>query len=128
MTPRELEERTKVFAVRCLKVVDALPKTAAGRCVGQQLAASSTSVGANYRAATRARSRAEWFAKLCIVIEECDESVYWLELITAAEMLKPSLVEPLHLEATELTRIFSATRHTARAKQIVKSSNRQIAK
>jgi four helix bundle protein len=76
----DLKQRTKSFALRIIKVVDALPKTRSANVIGNQLLRSGTSVGANYRAACRARSPAEFVAKLGIVEEEADESGYWLEL------------------------------------------------
>lgn len=81
MAGEDLKERTKKFALRILNVVDALPNTIKGRAVGRQIVRCGTSVGANYRAACRARSRAEFIAKLGTVIEEADESAFWLELI-----------------------------------------------
>ena len=114
MTPDELEHRTKEFVIRCLKVVDALPNKASGRTIGSQLANSATSVGANFRASRRGRSRAEWFSKICIVVEECDETAYWLEIIISSGMLKPALIDTLHREAAELRAIFATTRRTAR--------------
>lgn len=82
MEKAELLARTKTFSLRILKLVDHLPRTAGGRAIATQLVRSGTSVGANYRAACRARSRAEFSAKLGVVAEECDETVYWLELIS----------------------------------------------
>ncbi len=80
MTNQELKERTMDFAVRVLMMVDALPKTTAGKTVGNQLARSGTSVAANYRAALRARSDADFINKITIVLEEADESGFWIEL------------------------------------------------
>jgi four helix bundle protein len=114
MNARELENRTKAFAIRCLKVADALPTKASGRAIASQLVRSGTSVGANYRAAVHARSKAEWFAKLSIVIEECDETAYWLELVAESAMITPKLVHPLLEESFELLKIFSKSRATAR--------------
>jgi four helix bundle protein len=128
MNPRELEQRTREFAVRCLKVVDALPSKPSARAVAGQLARSGTSIGANYRAANRGRSRAEWLAKLSIVIEECDETVYWLEIIIESAMLKPALIEPLRQEAGELLAIFARSRHTARNNNREGAANRPITK
>jgi len=80
MTNQELKERTMDFAVRVLTMVDALPKTTAGKAVGNQIARSGTSVAANYRAALRAKSDADFINKITIVLEEADESGFWLEL------------------------------------------------
>ena len=87
MDKHELLARTKAFALRSLRLVDHLPRTMSGRAIGNQLVRSATSVGPNYRAACRSRSRAEFAAKLGVVAEEADESVYWLELITEAKLL-----------------------------------------
>src|SRR5690349_58884 len=83
-----LRTRTKQFALRIIKLVDALPHTRAADVIGRQLLRSATSVGANYRSAQRGRSRAEFCAKLGIVEEECDESAYWLELLGESEIVK----------------------------------------
>jgi four helix bundle protein len=84
-----------------------------GRAIGNQLVRSATSVGANYRAACRSRSRAEFAAKLGIVAEEADESVYWLELISEAKLLPEAKVRDLLEEANELTAIFTSARRTS---------------
>jgi four helix bundle protein len=102
------------FAIRILKVVDALPKTVAGRTVGHQIARSGSSVAANYRAALRGRSRADFANKIGIVLEEADESAFWLELSTRAGLLPAKRLEPLIHEAEELTKIFNATRVTTK--------------
>ncbi len=80
MDTNELKDRTKTFAARVLKLVDALPKTTSGRTVANQIARSGTSIAANYRSACRARSKAEFIAKMGIVEEEADETLFWLEL------------------------------------------------
>jgi four helix bundle protein len=105
-----------VFALRVMKLVGALPETMAGRTIGNQLIRSATSVGANYRSACRGRSKPEFVAKLGIVVEEADECVYWLELIIEGELLKKALVEPLLLEANELTAIMIASHKTAQSR------------
>ncbi len=112
---QELKERTKQFALRVMKLADALPKTISGRAIANQLVRSGTSVGANYRAACRGRSKAEFIAKLGIVIEEADECEYWLELIIDGELLPKSNVQPLHQEAHELAAIFVASVRTAKS-------------
>lgn len=114
MTPDVLQARTKAFAMRVIKLVDVMPNTVSGREIGRQLVRSAMSVGANYRAARRGRSPKEFYAKVCIVVEEADESEYWLELIRDCEMLKDSQVAALLQEATELTKIFATTRRTAK--------------
>lgn len=95
---------------------DSLPKTPAGRAVANQIVRSATSVGANYRAACRGRSKAEFVAKLGIVIEEADECCYWLEIIIESGMIKEKLVSELHKEANELTAIFIVSAKTASIK------------
>jgi four helix bundle protein len=130
MTSDELKKRTKQFALRVLKLVAALPKTVAGRAIGGQLVRSGTSVGANYRAACRGRSKAEFVAKMGTCEEEADESAYWMEIIIEGALLKRNQVEPLLNEAEELTRIFaqsriSASRSLARAR--MQKNNRQSA-
>jgi len=113
MNADDLKKRTKQFALRILKLVEALPKTIAGKTIAGQLVRAGTSVGSNYRAACRGRSRAEFIAKLGIVEEEADECAYWLELIIAGELLKEAVVQPLLDEANELTRIAGKSRVTA---------------
>lgn len=109
----DLKARTKTFALRILKLIDALPNTRKGRIVSDQLGRAGTAVGANYRASCRARSRAEFIAKIGIVEEEADESAYRLEIIIEGEILPGSKVPALHTEAVELTAIMAASRITA---------------
>ncbi len=115
MNPRELEETSKAFALRILGLADTLPRTRSGNTLANQIVRSGTSVGANCRAANRGRSRSEFIAKLGLVVEEIDEIVYWLDLIMASDLVKPSLLEPLRAEASELLAIFSRSRATAKA-------------
>ena len=123
MDDSELKVRTKRFALRVMKLVAALPQDAVGRPIGNQLIRSATSVAANYRAACRGRSKAEFASKLSIVIEEADESCYWLELIIDGELLPKEKVEPLLDEANQLTAIMVASRKTATENQ---QANRPI--
>src|SRR5205807_3591969 len=102
MNPEELKDRTKDFALRILKLVAALPKSIEGRAIANQLVRSGTSVAANYRSACRARSRAEFIAKLGVVLEEADETLLWLELIIAGKILPANRVDQLLNEANEL--------------------------
>jgi len=111
---QELKDRTKRFALRVMKLVDALPNTVGGRAIANQLVRAGTSVGANYRAACRGRSKAEFIAKLGVVIEEADECEYWLELIVDGELLPAAKVESLRQEAHELAAIFVASVRTAK--------------
>lgn len=120
MDKRQLLERTRAFALRSLKLVDHLPQTASGRAIGNQLVRSATSVGANYRAACRSRSRAEFAAKLGIVAEEADESVYWLELVREGKLLPEAKISDLLNEANELTAIFTSARRTSSKNQTSK--------
>jgi four helix bundle protein len=113
MTEVELKKRTKQFALRVMKLVAALPENSVGRPIGSQLIRSGTAIGANYRAACRGRSKAEFEAKLGVVVEEADESGYWLELIIEGELLAKRLVEPLLKEANELTAIMVASRKSS---------------
>jgi four helix bundle protein len=113
MNEKELIDRTKKFALRIMKVVDALPESRSAWVIGNQLLHSGTSVGANYRAACRGRSKKEFVSKLGIVEEEADESAYWLELIIDGEVMKKDLVDPLRQEAEELTKIMASSRKTA---------------
>lgn len=113
MKPDDLKKRTKQFALRVLKLVAGLPKSLAGKTIGGQLARAGTSVGANYRAACRARSRLEFIAKIGIVEEEADESAFWMELIVEGELLKPQLVQSLLVEANELAKIMASSRKSA---------------
>jgi four helix bundle protein len=117
---QELLGRTKMFTLRSLRLVDHLPRTMSGRAIGNQLVRSATSVGANYRAACRSRSRAEFAAKLGIVAEEADESVYWLELISEGKLLPEAKVTDLLKEANELTAIFTSARRTSSQNQTSK--------
>ena len=112
----DLRDRTKRFALRVLKVCDSLPKTDAARAVSRQLLRSGTSVAANYRAAGRARSRAEFVAKMGVVVEEADESVFWLELLVESGMMAKPRLDDLVDEANELVSIFVASQKTARGK------------
>ena len=110
----ELKKRTKGFAHRCVKLAMALPDTPLGNHIQGQLIRCSTSVASNYRASCIAQSKASFISKLSIVIEEADESIFWLEFILDENLLKKYIVEPLMKEAEELTAIFIASRKTAR--------------
>ena len=120
MKRAELQQRTKGFALRVLKLIEQLPNTIGGRVLANQVARSATSVGANYRAACRARSRAEFASKLGTVAEEADESLYWLELIRDGNFVPEKKLASLVSEADELTAIFTVGRRT--------SSNNQTSK
>ncbi len=106
--------RTKAFAVQIVKIFRSLPRTEEARVIGKQLLRSSTSVAANYRAVCRARSKAEFISKVGIVVEEADETVFWLELLTETEIMNAKDVQPLLEEANELLAIFAASQKTAK--------------
>jgi len=113
MNEEELKRRTKKFALQVIKLVGLLPRNIEGRAIGGQLIRSGTSVGANYRAACRSRSKAEFIAKMGIVEGEADETAYWLELIIEGNLMKMATVKPLHQEADELVAIMAASRKSA---------------
>lgn len=108
----QLKKRTKEFAHRCVKLAFALPGNSLGRHLRGQLIRSSTSVAANYRAALLGQSKAMFKAKISIVLEEADESVFWLEFCLEEGLMKPAKIDSLLKEAKELTAIFFATRRT----------------
>ena len=110
----DLKRRTKEFALRILKLVDAPPKTTAGRALASQIVRSGTSVAANYRAACRARSTADFIAKMGIVEEESDETLFWLELLEESELVSATKLAAIKQEANELIAITIASIKTAR--------------
>lgn len=101
------------MALRVMRLIDNLPRSIQGRVIADQLMRSATSVASNYRAACRGRSKAEFVAKLSIVVEEADETVLWLELIVDGELLPADKVKDLLAEANEITAIMVASRKTA---------------
>jgi four helix bundle protein len=113
MTTAELKGRTKEFALRVIHLVDVLPSTVKGRAIANQIMRSATSVAANYRAAHRARSRAEFIAKIGVVEEEADETAFWLELIIDSNIRSEKQVEPLLKEAGEIVAIMASSRKSA---------------
>jgi len=124
MNETEMKQRTKQFALRVLKLADALPKTRSGNAIGGQIVRSGTSVAANYRALCRAKSRADFINKTSIVEEEDDESCFWLELLVDAGLLGSRQVQPLLQEANEITAILVASRKTAAGRQAPSFENR----
>lgn len=110
MNSDELKKRTKEYALKIIKIVNIIPETTAGRAIKNQLVRSGTSVGANYRSALRARSKIEFIAKLGIVIEELDESLFWLEILLESKLLSEEMVQPLMKETNELISIFVTTK------------------
>jgi four helix bundle protein len=114
MAQRDLKQRTKLFALRVIVFVESLPKRRTAEILGRQLLRSGTSVGANYRSACRARSAADFIAKMTIVEEEIDESIYWLELLVESKTIEMEKVEALIKEANELLAITVASIKTAK--------------
>jgi four helix bundle protein len=112
---KELQERSKKFAIRVIRAFARIKKDEAARVIGRQFLRSGTSLAANYRAACRARSAADFISKISIVAEEADETLFWLELIVESELIDAKIVEPLMAECTELLKIFSASLATAKA-------------
>ena len=113
---KDLQARTKTFALRIIRMFRSLPKTEEARILGRQLLRSGTSVAANYRAVCRARSKPEFTAKLGVVVEEADETVFWLELLVESGVVSEERLRGLMKEANELLAIFAASRQTARKK------------
>jgi four helix bundle protein len=109
------QQRTKMRAIRVIRLFDGLPKTRSADVIGRQLLRSATSVGANYRAACRARSKAEFCAKLGIVEEEADESIYWLELLIDAKLVPAVRLQDLLRETNEIVAMVVASIRTARS-------------
>ena len=120
----DLKKRTKAFALRILKLVDALPKTRAGRALASQIVRSGTSVAANYRAACRARSTADFIAKMGIVEEEADETLFWLELLEESGLVPAAKLTAIKREVDELIAITVASIKTARRNRAADSAFR----
>lgn len=115
MNPNELKTRTKQFGLRVIHLVEVLPDQPSANVIGRQLLRSGTSVGANYRAACRARSKADFASKVSIAIEEADESLYWMELLIEAGIVAEERMSQLLQEANELVAILTASVITVRA-------------
>jgi four helix bundle protein len=112
--PEQLRDRTKAFALRVIRLFRSLPYKTDTQVLGKQLLRCGTSVAANYRAACRARSKAEFVARIAIVAEEADESVLWLELLIESGIIKSEMTVALLKEAKELAAILTASRRTAK--------------
>jgi four helix bundle protein len=126
MTRSEMMARTRAYANRIVKVCEALPENRIARTLGMQLLPSGTSVGANYRAVCRAKSTADFINKLRIVEEECDESLFWMELLADNSLLKPARLKSLMHESDEIQAIIVASAKTARLNRNASpSANRQ---
>lgn len=110
----DLKIRTKSFALQIIDLYRKLPGSEEAKIIGKQLLRSGTSIGANYRAACRSRSRAEFNSKIGIVLEEADESVFWLELLSSARIFPKASLDDLLAEANELTAIFVAALRTSK--------------
>lgn len=106
----QLKNRTKQFTVECTKIFQTLPKTEESRIFGKQFLRSASSVGANYRAVCRARSKAEFYSKISIVIEEADESLFWMEILIATGIIAETRLKGLMKEAEEILKILSTAR------------------
>lgn len=114
MTPDELKQRTRKFGIAIIRLCRVIPRTYEARVIARQLVRSGTSVGANYNSACRARSRPEFLSKLNIVLEEADETLYWLDLLIESELIEAGKVQPLKKEANELVSIFVTSLRTAK--------------
>jgi four helix bundle protein len=112
--PEQLRDRTKAFALRVIRLFRSLPYKTDTQVLGKQLLRCGTSVAANYRAACRARSKAEFVARIGIVVEEADEAVLWLELLIESGIIKTEMTEKLLQEAKKLAAIFTASQQTAK--------------
>jgi len=112
----ELKMRTKAYALSILDIVERLPANTSSKVVAYQIAKAGTSVGANYRAACRARSDREFIAKMEIVLEEADETLYWLEIIAAKQWIDAHVLNAIWKEGNELTAIFVSSLKTVKAK------------
>ncbi|WP_167617985.1 four helix bundle protein [Maribellus sediminis] len=106
----QIRDRLKIFALNILQLSEMLPKSERGRILNNQLTRSGTSTYANYRAALRGRSKAEFFSKLSIVVEEADETEMWLDLIIDSDILETTFIKNLHSESLELLKILASMR------------------
>jgi four helix bundle protein len=113
----DLKERTKIFALRIIKLVESLPSGRTSDVIGRQLVKCGTSVGANYRAACRAKSQADFIAKMGIVEEEADESIFWMEVLIESGLMRKELLHDLMDEADQLASIFVSSINTARGRK-----------
>jgi len=114
MDEQALKVRTRDFAIRIVRLFQVLPKSTEAQVIGRQLLRSGTSVAANYRAACRARSKAEFVSKIGIVVEEADETVFWIDLLGATAIFSAQKLSVIAKEADELLAIFAASQLTAK--------------
>jgi four helix bundle protein len=117
MNQEQMRNRTKEFAKQIITLCRELPENREGRLIGNQIFRSGTSVGSNYRAVCRARSKADFIAKIGLVLEETDETLYWLELIDETKIMKNGALKEIKKEANELVAIFVSTVNKARARK-----------
>ena len=110
----QLKQRTKLFALRVVKLFQSLPRTVESQIIGKQLLRSATSVAANYRAACRARSNPEYYSKISIVIEEADETMFWLEMLWESGIIKQELLGSLYSENEEILKIMVSSRKNSK--------------
>ena len=111
-----MKARTKGLAIRIIKLFQSLPKTEEARIIGKQLLRCSTSVAANYRAVCRARSNAEYYAKVCITVEEADETLFWLEILAESNIIAETKLTLLQQEVSEILAIVSKTKRSMKRK------------
>ncbi|OGP71457.1 MAG: four helix bundle protein [Deltaproteobacteria bacterium RBG_16_50_11] len=117
MNQEQMRNRTKEFAKQIITLCRQLPENREGRLIGNQIFRSGTSVGSNYRAVCRARSKADFIAKIGLVLEETDETLYWLELIDETKIMKNGALKEIKKEANELVAIFVSTVNKARLRK-----------
>ena len=120
-----LQARTKQFALRIIKLYRALPKTGEAQVIGRQILRSGTSVAANYRAACRSRSDNEFYSKISIVVEEADETQFWMELLVEPGIIPIERLSDLMNEGEEILKIMSSSRRTCKQKLNSQSDNRK---
>ena len=119
----QFRQRAYQFALQVIRLYRRLPRTDEARIIGRQLLRSATSVAANYRAAGRSRSKAEFVSKMGTVVEEADETVFWLELLVDAQIVSKGALDDLSVESQELLAIFAASYHTAKRNRQAKTSD-----
>ena len=119
--PEILRDRSKKFAIQVVELFRSLPKTDEAKVIGKQLLRSATSVAANYRAVCRSRSRVEFISRMGIVVEEADETVFWLEMLEETRIVGKEKIESVLVEANELLAIFAASQRTAKANKTISS-------
>ena len=114
MNAEEFKKRTKLFALRVIRLCETLPRFRTSDVIGRQLLRCGTSVGANYRSVCRAKSKADFIAKMAIVAEECDEAIYWMELMIEASLADEKRIVDLKAEANEILSMVVASIKTSK--------------